>query len=281
MQTELFTWWLALCAVSVINMVAWTFSAVALLLRRGQLAPQVFAARRLLLALAAGYVAGCAFRSFLPRVDIPRMVLFDGWLSSIALGRSVATLAELCFAIQWVLLLRELARATGSTVPAFAARVILPLIVFAELCSWHAVITTCNLGHALENSIWALCGALLVASIVAAWPRCSETLRPLLSLWVLAGIAYVAFMVAVDVPMYLARWMSDEAAGRVYLSLGEGWADVIERRMVSLRWDDWKEDVPWLSLYFSLAVWLSVSFAHAPPLEKGVRPLLTEAPRGI
>src|SRR5215470_17139876 len=52
----------------------------------------------LMLILCAGYVFGCAFRSLLPRADVQRICLFDTWLSSVLVGRSVATVAELCFA---------------------------------------------------------------------------------------------------------------------------------------------------------------------------------------
>ena len=44
-----------------------------------------------LLLLCAAYVIGCAFRSILPRADVQRICLFDTWLSSVFVGRSVAT----------------------------------------------------------------------------------------------------------------------------------------------------------------------------------------------
>ena len=63
----------------------------------------------LMLFLSAAYVFGCAFRSVLPRGDVQRICLFDTWLSQPSLvGRSVATVAEICFIIQWALVLRQL-----------------------------------------------------------------------------------------------------------------------------------------------------------------------------
>src|SRR5262249_47027727 len=59
----------------------------------------------LMLLLCAAYVFGCAFRSFLPRADVQRICLFDTWLSSVMIGRSVATVAEVCFAAQWAIAL--------------------------------------------------------------------------------------------------------------------------------------------------------------------------------
>jgi hypothetical protein len=61
------------------------------------------------LGLSALYVLGCAYRSVLPVYDIPRFVLVDSHLSSVFIGRSIATIAELCFAGQWALTLHRAA----------------------------------------------------------------------------------------------------------------------------------------------------------------------------
>ena len=37
-----------------------------------------------------------------------------------------------------------------------------------------------------------------------------------------------------------------------------------DRWVVSHSWDIWKTEVVWMSLYFSVAVWLSVALIHAP-----------------
>jgi hypothetical protein len=190
--------------------------------------------------------------------------MFDTWLSSVVVGRTVATFAELCFALQWALMLGEISRASGSGVGRVTAKVVVPLIAIAETCSWYSVLTTSNIGHVAEESIWGISAALMVMSLVAIWPRCSAALRPLLAAWCAAGIAYVAFMFLVDVPMYWSRWVADEAVGRHYLSIAQGLLDVSGRWVVSHRWEDWRSEVAWMSLYFSVAVWLSIALIHAP-----------------
>jgi hypothetical protein len=267
MTDDIFLWWFFLCVVAGLNILAWSLSALALERRQAVLSPEEYASRRLQLLLSAGYVFGCAFRSALPVYDVQRICLFDSWLSSVIVGRSVATFAELCFATQWALLLREISRATGSSVGKSTAMVMVPMIAIAEAFSWYSVLTTSNIGHVAEESIWGLCAALLVASLVAIWPRCAASLRLLLAAWCAAGLAYVAFMFLVDVPMYWARWIADEASGRHYLSIAQGVLDASDRWVVSHRWDDWKSEVAWMSLYFSVAVWLSIALIHAPVLE--------------
>src|SRR5277367_4394205 len=81
-----------------------------------------------MLLLCAAYVFGCAFRSFLPRADVQRICLFDTWLSSVAVGRSVATIAEVCFAAQWTMILLQLGTMSGATTAVYAAWLIVPLI---------------------------------------------------------------------------------------------------------------------------------------------------------
>jgi hypothetical protein len=137
------------------------------------------------------------------------------------------------------------------------------LIVIAEICSWHAVLTTANLGHVVEEWLWGLSAALMVISIIGLWARCDRSSRLLMLLWGAAGLAYVIYMFGVDVPMYWSRWLADEAHARSYLSVGQGLADASGRWVVTHRWEDWKSEVVWMSLYFSVAVWLSIGLVHA------------------
>jgi hypothetical protein len=255
---------LALCAVGALNILAWSGSAVQLVRRRDLVPPEVLAARRLQLALSAVYVLGCAFRSAVPVFDVPRLCLVDSWISRVIVGRSVATVAELCFVGQWAILLHASARSTGSRLGRVVALALVPLIGVAEVCSWYSVLTTSNLGHFAEESIWAVCGVLLVSSLVTILPRSAPARRPLLMACCAAGAAYVAFMVLIDIPMYWSRWLADEASGRHYLSIAQGLHDVSSRWVVSHRWQDWKSEMPWMSLYFSVAVWISISLVRVP-----------------
>jgi len=270
MATETLSWWTFLCAVSALNVIAWALSAALLERRRASTPPEAWALGRVQLLLSAGYVFGCAYRSVLPVFDVQRLCLVDSWFSSVLVGRSVATVAELCFAAQWAVLLRGASRAGGSSLGFAVSRLVLPLIAAAETCSWYSVLTTSNLGHVLEESIWGLSAALLATSLVVVGLRGEPRTRRLVGLCGVAGVAYVLYMFAVDVPMYWARWVADEAQGRRYLSLGQGLLDTSTRWTVSHRWDDWKTEVIWMSLYFSVAVWLSIGLVHTPvPLREG------------
>jgi hypothetical protein len=101
-------------------------------------------------------------------------------------------------------------------------------------------------------------------SAIAIWPRLARAQRPLLGAGILFGVAYVAFMTTVDVPMYVSRWMADEASGRRYLPLAAGLRDVSLRWVPTSAWGDWRTEMPWMTLYFSVVVWVSIALMHAP-----------------
>ena len=266
MSNPVLFWWIALCTFGGFNLLLWLLSARALRRRRALLPAELYAARRLQLALSAVFVLGCAYRSALPVHDIARHCIVDSWLSNVLLGRSVATLAELSFAAQWTLLLGEMAHARDSALTRTTARALLPIIVLAELCSWYAVLTRANLGHVIEESLWTLAAGFVVAGLVALWPRSTAATRTRLAALAAGGGIYILFMLHVDVPMYWARWLADETSGRPQLSLAQGLLDAAQPCVVSRRWEDWRAEVAWMTLYFSVAVWLSIAMVHAPDL---------------
>jgi len=267
MTLDVTSWHYFLWAIAAFNIIAWSLSARLLNRRYAVMPAELYRTRRLQLLLSAVYVFGCAFRSAFPVYDVPRICLFNHWLSSVIVGRSVATIAELCFVGQCALMLNEVSRAARSALGTAVSRAVVPLIAIAEVCSWYSVLTTSNLGHVAEESIWGVAVALLVMSAMTIYPRCTPSGRSMFAACCAAGLAYVVFMFAVDVPMYWSRWLADEASGRHYMSIAQGVLDVATRRIVSYRWEVWKSEIAWMSLYFSLAVWISMSMIHAPAPE--------------
>jgi hypothetical protein len=214
-----------------------------------------------LLLLCAVYVLGCAFRSILPRADVQRIVLFDTWLSSVMIGRSVATAAELCFAAQWAIVLYTLGKVANSDTAKYIAKTIVPTIVLAEICSWYAVITTNFLGNVLENSLWTITFLLIGIALSRLVPRFRGPAQFAIAAAAAGIAAYVVFMATVDVPMYFGRWQADLASGKDYLGLIAGLHDVATRWIVTHDIAPWRDEIAWMSLYFSTAVWGSLALA--------------------
>lgn len=232
-----------------------------------------------LLQLAAAYVLGCAFRSVLPRADVQRLCLFDTFLSSILLGRSVATVAELCFAAQWAIVLRALADAADSDIARGAARAILPLIMLAECCSWYAAITTDYIGNVFENSLWTM--TFLFVGVALA--QLANRFRGIVQLGIATTIigigGYMLFMITVDVPMYVARWHAQMASGRDRLGLLSGLHDLATHWVVTHDLKVWRHEIVWMSLYFSVAVWTSLGLASFASVKQAVLRYRARAPQ--
>jgi hypothetical protein len=264
LANELSIWWMSLSAASLINTAAWFVSAWLLGKRRARWPADAYTTRRKIMWLAAAYVLGCGFRSVLPMIEVPHICLFDVWISRVAVTRSVATIAEICFAAQWALLLREAGADTGTRLATLVSRILVPIVILAELFCWYAVFTGSYLPHAIENAHWTLAGMLVVMAFIALWPRVGNGARPFVAAVIASGTVYVAFMIAVDVPMYLARWQDGIAAGHEARSLIEGLRASLQRCVVTNDWAIWREDAVWLSLYFTAGVWVSIALAHAP-----------------
>jgi hypothetical protein len=249
-------WWGMLSLVSIANIAVW-------FLLHHQLQPTGGLASasgvEVMLLLCAGYVFGCAFRSLLPRADVQRICLFDTWLSSVVVGRSVATVAELCFAAQWALILHQLGTMTEAGTALNVAWVIVPLILIAECCSWYAVLTTNYLGNAIENSIWAVAFFLVGIGLCRLLPEFNGSVRVVLAVAIAGIVAYLAFLMTIDVPMYLGRWRAEVGDGSKLLRPLEGLRDVSTRWIVTHDLAEWKDEIAWMSLYFSMAVWASLA----------------------
>jgi len=195
----------------------------------------------------------------LPRADVQRICLFDTWLSSVVVGRTVATVAEIAFVVQWSLLLHLLGTMTGADTAINAAWVIAPLIAIAEIFSWHAVLTRNYLLNAIENSLWAVAFFIIGIALCRLLFEFDGVLRVVLAV-AIAGIAgFLAFLMTVDVPMYLKRWRTGADDGDKPLSPLEGLRDVSTRWVVTHDLAAWKDEIPWMSLYFSGAVWSSLA----------------------
>jgi hypothetical protein len=267
-------WWSLLTAVSGANIAIWF-----LLYRQLQPAGSAGGASgiELMLLLCAAYVFGCAFRSFLPRADVQRICLFDTWLSSVAVGRSVATVAEVCFVAQWAIILHQLGTMTGADTTLNAALVIVPLIIIAECCSWYAVLTTNYLWNAVENSLWAVAFFIIGIGVCRLLPEFDGPVRAVLAVAIAGIAAYLAFLMTVDVPMYLNRWRAGLADGSRLLRPLEGLRDVSTRWIVTHDVTEWKGEMTWMALYFSAAVWASLALCVCYSIEDHLPRYRTDA----
>jgi hypothetical protein len=77
--------------------------------------------------------------------------------------------------------------------------------------------------------------------------------------------------------MYLKRWRTGDADGDKRLTPREGLRDVSTRWVVTHDLAEWKDEIAWMSLYFSLAVWSSLVLCVFYALENHLPQYPTEA----
>lgn len=212
--------------------------------------------------LSAIFLLGCGYRSFFPTVYLRRITLDAGPASSVLVARLVAMIAEVAFALQLMLLLRQWAGEVGLAEVAYAGYAVATLLVVAQAFCWFGVATRRYLGELLEESLWTLGGVvLLVASLrVVAHAEGPAPTSALLA--AISATAFVGFMLLHNLPMYVRRIRSGEARAEP-LGFLEGVRDMAQRRTVSYAWGDWSGEAAWLTPYFTLGAWVSVAMILA------------------
>jgi hypothetical protein len=155
--------------------------------------------------------------------------------------------------------------------------VIVPLILIAECFSWYAVLTTHYLGNAIENSLWAVAFFIVGIGLCRLLPEFDGPVRVVLAISIVGIAAYLAFLMTIDVPMYLSRWRAGIADGSKLLRPLEGLRDVSTRWVVTHDLAEWKGEIAWMSLYFSAAVWASLALCVVYSLEGHLPRYRTEA----
>jgi hypothetical protein len=248
-------WLGSLAALATLNVGLWVWIA-----RFGS--PRTTYAETQLL-LSGVYVAVCGFRSLFPRVDLERACLWDTWLSTILLGRTAATIAELCFALQCGLFVQRVSASTGTPLLGAAAHGFLPLVVGAEVVCWHAVLSLNHIFHAIEELLWALLMLVLSAAFATAALAAQGPLRSIMMAGFLIYGAGAGLTLAYDVNMYVRRWRMSATSSR--LTLTAGLLDSRRRRHPTLAWNVWREEAPWMTLYFSIGVWTSLAMVMLEP----------------
>jgi hypothetical protein len=252
-------WWIFLAVISVLNVSFWLWLGVYLRKRRpGETLTSI------MWKLAGAYTLVCAFRALLPRADVQRIVLWDTWFSSVLVGRTVATLAELAFVAQWAIMLYFVSQQVNRPAVRLVSLAIVPLIFIAEIFSWYAVVTTNYLGNTVEESLWAFTYVLIGISLLILQASLVGSLKWAARAAIIGCILYVSFMLGVDVPMYFNRWQSDLAAGKDFLGLFQGFRDLNSRWVLTRAIDDWRDEIAWKTLYFSFAVWVSLALCFVP-----------------
>lgn len=250
-KKKTYLWWRLLCAAAIANIGIWLWALVTVADTQGF--------PKIQLVLSGIYVFVCAFRSFYPRIDLERYCLIDSPWSSIVLGRSLATLAEICFSIQIALCVYYLGLHIDTGWVIVMAYAIVPLIVLAQISCWYATITLNHFWHGVEEILWVIMLAMAAACCIQGYLVLDGIPELFMLVGLLSSIFAAGIMLLIDIPMYLERTRQHATKGAKYLGIVEGIQDATQRRKKTRKWRVWKPEVLWISSYFTVGVWLSIA----------------------
>ncbi len=192
------------------------------------------------------FTLGTAFRAFYPRLDVERICLIDKKQSYIFYGRLAATIAEISLGLQiYLVLISQQYNSIINTIAPF----ILILAIISNIFCWYAVITTNNKYHIIEEIGWTIIGCIIFI--------CCVLLSSKNKIFLLASILaliYVIFMMVIDVPLYVKKYKENKTG---YLNMKNGIKDTFSC-VKNDSYAMWKKEIPWISGYFTLAVFISI-----------------------
>src|SRR5207302_10503932 len=90
-------------------------------------------------------------------------------------------------------------------------------------------------------------------------PEFDGEVRVVLAIAIVGIAGFLAFLMTIGVPMYLSRWRTEVGDGSKLLRPLEGLRDVCTRWVVTHDLAEWKDEIAWMSFYFSGAVWASLA----------------------
>lgn len=219
------------------------------------------------------FVLVCAYRSVLPRIDVPRICWLDTPLNWIVFGRLSATVAELAWALQISVVQWRLSNALGcGSVPMNVLAASVFCIAFvAECCSWTCLCTGDQLFCSIEETSWTLLFAIACVAFSYLYSLgCKKAwATPPTALGVgYRGLALFLFLCviaqALQVALYVTRYLSDEDKGVHYRSFRDGFSALAECHRSTTDIQVWWSDAAWMTGYFSVCVWSSVWLSVAP-----------------
>lgn len=217
------------------------------------------------------YAVVCCIRSLYPVVESSCKCLNDSRFIKPFVTRSLATIAEISFsilvAIVFINIGKELYKRTKHEKYRrleIGFKLFVIFIIIAQANCWAGIITQNALYNTIEESIWTVFGSyILIASALMLLSVYSiksingklNSIKFFLISSISVSLGYVIFMIMVDVPMYYNRFRNDKIEKK---SLSHKVKQLFSCEIVTTKYSDWSEEMPWMSLYFVFAVWATM-----------------------
>ena len=217
-----------------------------------------------LFILAAIYIIVNSIRSIWLRQDNTRICLFDTIMSSPLFGRTITTFSELAFVALIILVLKEIIKKgnfANKSALNLTLNIVFFMIIIAEICCWAGCLSYNQHWNMLEESIWTLSSVIIsVIMLILYLNTKNKFFERFLFVGILISVIYQVFMIKVDVPMYYQRG-SKHMPNHEYKnkSLLDKIRDMSKCKKISKDINDWQDEIPWMTGYFTGASWISIA----------------------
>ncbi len=228
------------------------------------------------------FTAVCAVRSIWLRKDIERTCITDSKISTPLVGRSLATISEICYIIIIITIFNTIIKEKkGNFSMNIFNKMILPIIIMAEIFSWVGCSTKYELWNALEESLWCIAGIIIFIISTLLYNNLSnlkknlkdESLSNFLFICILTSFIYIIFMLYNDIPFYIEKWKKNYSKnynslsydnikkdfGKKNKNLISNLLDMNNCDKVCNDYEEWKDEIPWMTGYFTLGVWSCIA----------------------
>eukprot|EP01062_Namystynia_karyoxenos_P066686 TRINITY_DN60610_c0_g1_i1.p1 TRINITY_DN60610_c0_g1~~TRINITY_DN60610_c0_g1_i1.p1 ORF type:complete len:329 (+),score=135.72 TRINITY_DN60610_c0_g1_i1:78-989(+) len=224
--------------------------------------------------LALPWVGNCAWRSVFPSLYLQRYVFWDTPLNSIMVDRCWACAGELCWVYQTALALRHIDTQItgGKRWIQWSAWAAFWVYVLAEFVSYYNVATTNEFWCAVEVTLDGISYLIMSPASFYLFCRCpgkaccGSSAKLYLLVMCVVCLAYPFWNFHTDAPMYMQRYRDDQSHHKKYFKVIPGLEDAAMRRIPTHDYNDWKADLPWMTMYFSIGAWSGILMMFAPRL---------------
>ena len=249
-------WWLFLSIISIINISFITNYLVTNKLNSYQ---------KNITILALIYTFICGLRSFYPKNDLMQNCLFNSFLSTPIFGRTIATIAEMTLIYFFVLIFRQILNDFNFEKLVFFnnnLNYLIFIIAIAQIFCWIGCITKNSLYNSIEESLWLVTFCILLFCAICIKNDLpnngkGEMTKRMLSILIPSFIIYILFLFFIDIPMYYKNWKVSKdkiSSDNFYNNM----INFSKCNTINWSYDLWKEEIPWQTGYFTLAVWSTI-----------------------
>ena len=223
-----------------------------------------------LIILVTIYVFVCAIRSIWPRTDGPGLCIHDNYISTPFVGRCLTTIAEISFSIFIVgvtnIILDSFSSINGINVIRKLNNSMVVFISIAQIFCWIGIITQDPSYNVIEESIWTIFGSIILVIYLTLYSNINKLpsspqlkkIKSIIPYIIFVCLIYILFMTINDVPMYYNRAKKKRNSNESYNNLYDGIQSMKRCKKVTTSYKDWKNDIPWLTFYFTFTVWGSI-----------------------